>query len=129
MISATEALLLKRAKLKAAELRKVAALEAEIEAAVRNHMGWNGIEFRTEEINPHVIAEVNYRLAKAGWSPSWTMLQKPHPMNQRQVVVIGFGLNLNPGHEAYNAARAALESSDGDGEDESDVPALPPAEA
>jgi len=108
VITAIEALKLPTAQLTDEERIAADKLEADLEVHVRNNMKLNGVEYRTEEKNPVVIAEVNQRLKRAGWQPQWQMLAEPHKLNKAINSVIGFGLFLAPNDAAFAEVFRAL---------------------
>lgn len=87
MISAVEALRLPSAQLTPDEVRAADVLELAIENHVRAHMTWHGCEenFTTPEKRSHVMAEVNYRLRKAGWVAQWQMLVEKGRFSSNQI--------------------------------------------
>jgi hypothetical protein len=104
VIAAVDALKLPSAQLSDDERLAADKLEVAIEAHVLNNMRVNGVDFKTEELRPVVIAEVNQRLKRAGWQTQWQPLLEQHALNKAAVKHTGFGLNLAPSDAAFTEA-------------------------
>lgn len=101
MISAVDALKLPGAQLTSEEQIAADKLESDIEKHVRKNMRINGIDYKTDETRPVVIAEVNQRLKRAGWQPQWQALVEPNKFNPAAMKHVGFGLALSPSDAAF----------------------------
>lgn len=104
MISATDALLLPRAQLTEDERKAADDMEAALEAHIRSTMTRYGCdELYTTEMNRKVLAEVNQRLIRAGWKPTWHMRTEIGTLTADRRHT-GFQVTLEPSAEAYQAA-------------------------
>jgi creatinine amidohydrolase/Fe(II)-dependent formamide hydrolase-like protein len=108
VIPATEALTLPTAQLTAEEIEQANVIETTIEAAVREHMRHSGLNILVKETNSNVIAEVNQRIRKAGYTTQWQPHVEQHPLNKAVSTHTGFDLAMFPTDEIYQAAARAL---------------------
>lgn len=106
MIDASDALLLPRAQLTEDERKAADAMETAIEAHVHLTMQRGGTSaFHTAENNQNVVAEVNWRLVRANWSPEWHAKMVRGQFSD-QMTCVGYQLTMRPTQEAYRAADA-----------------------
>ncbi len=107
MISASEALRLPSAQLSPDESAAADALDAELDAHLREHMRRGGATFDTKEVRGPVIAEVTWRLRRAKYEVQVMAAQAASPLNPQQLRVVGYRLVLTPSDEAYREAEPA----------------------
>jgi hypothetical protein len=107
MISASEALRLPSAQLSPDESAAADALDAELDAHLREHMRRGGATFDTKEVRGPVIAEVTWRLRRAKYEVQVMAAQAASPLNPQQLRVVGYRLVLTPSDEAYLQAEPA----------------------
>lgn len=101
MISAKEALQLDTARLSVEQIAQADKLEADIDTHVRKRMERRGVDFHSEVTDPNVVAEVNQRLIRAGYEPSWRFLIEKHSLNHAIQKCVGVQLGLRPKDAAY----------------------------
>jgi hypothetical protein len=102
MIPATEALELANAKLTPQELEAADKLEAELDEFIRTKMERRGCDFTTKETNGNVIAEINQRIKRAGYAPTWHQLIERNRFNAAaEPKLVGYKVQVAPSDEAY----------------------------
>lgn len=101
MIPASEALRLPSAQLSPEEVAAADALDAELDAHLRQHMQRGGATFDTKETRGPVIAEVTWRLRRAKYEVQVMAAQAASALDPRKACVVGYRLMLVPSDEAY----------------------------
>ena len=104
MIPASEALRLPSAQLSPEEVAAADALDAELDAHLRQHMQRGGATFDTKETRGPVIAEVTWRLRRAKYEVQVMAAQAASALDPRKACVVGYRLMLVPSDEAYREA-------------------------
>jgi hypothetical protein len=102
MIEASEALGLATAQLSDEDSKLVDSIEAQLTEHIKTKMERRGVDMKFDGItNSNVLAEINQRLKRAGWMPTWQPLVEPHPLHQNKQRLTGYMLSLAPSDTAY----------------------------
>lgn len=103
MINAAEALALPTAQLSEEDLKLVEHIEAQLAEAIKTKMERRGVDVKLDGVtNANALAELNQRLKRAGWMPSWQPLVEPHPLHQNKQRLTGYMLSLAPHDSSYD---------------------------
>lgn len=103
MIPAFEALALSTAQLSADDLKLVEHIEAQLVEAIKTKMERRGVDVKLDGVtNANALAEINQRLKRAGWMPTWQPLVEPHPLHQNKQRLTGYMLSLAPSDSSYD---------------------------